>query len=130
MRRDIGAHQIEVDGDLVIARSCGRWTLQETEQMIAIWNELLEKYGRLFEVGDFSDGIELDAAVRRLLIDWSKTHQFTALAIVVKSLPVRAIATLVVRGAQLVNPGAPSPLFCSTFEEGYAFVEQARKQRS
>jgi len=128
MRRDIGVHQIDIDGDLVIARSAGRWSRQQTEQMIAIWNEILDQHGRLFEVGDFSEGIELDGEVRRQLIDWARTHHFTALAIVVRSLTVRALATLVIRGAQIVNPGGPNPAFFSTYEEAFAYIQQERQK--
>lgn len=125
-RRDIGAHKIEVETDLVCVTSAGAWSLEQTEQMIAIWDEIKAAHGRLFYLGDFSSGIHLDAPVRRRLIAWSKDNQFTALALVVTSLPVRALATLVVRGAQLMNPDAPTPSFCATLHDARQAIEQAR----
>jgi len=127
MRRDIGAHKIEVEADLVAVTSAGRWSLEQTEQMIAIWDEVKAAHGRLFYLGDFSSGINLDAAVRRRLIAWAKSNRFTALALVVTSLPVRALAMLVVRGAQIMNPDSPTPSFCATVHEARQAIEQARQ---
>lgn len=129
MRRDIGEHRIEVDGDLVIARSAGRWSQQQTAQMIAIWNEILDQHGRLYEVGDFSEGMELDSEVRRQLIDWTRTRHFTALALVVRSPAVRALATLVIRGAQILHPGGPNAEFFTTYEAAFAYIQQERSKR-
>lgn len=127
MRRDIGAHRVEVEADLVAVTSAGRWSLEQTEQMIAIWDEVKAAHGRLFYLGDFSSGINLDAAVRRRLIAWAKSNRFTALALVVTSLPVRAVAMLVVRGAQIMNPDSPTPSFCATVHEARQAIEQARQ---
>lgn len=118
---------IEVEDDLVTVGSQGSWNLEQTEQMIAIWDEVHAAYGRLFYIGDFSKGIQLDATVRKRLIDWSQNRRFTALAIVVTSLPVRAFAMLVVRGAQLRNPSAPTPFFCSTVTEAHHAIAKARQ---
>ena len=127
MRRDIGAHKVEVEGDLVWVTSAGRWSMEQTEQMLALWNEVKAAHGRLYYLGDFSGGMQFDVAVRRRLITWAKSNRFNALAFVVTSLPVRALAMLVVRAAQLMNPDSPSPIFCSTLPEARHAIEQARQ---
>lgn len=127
MRRDIGAHRVEVEGDLVWVTSAGRWSMEQTEQMLALWDEVKAAQGRLYYLGDFSAGMQFDAAVRRRLISWAKSNRFNALAFVVTSLPVRALAMLVVRGAQLMNPDSPTPTFCATLHEARQAIEHARQ---
>ena len=127
--RQVGAHTIEVIDDLVIATSRGHWDLAQLEVLIATWESVLRAEGRLYYIGDFSQGMELPSQGRRRVVDWAKTHEVAAIALCINSLPVRALSTLVLRAARLVRSlESTEPYFCSTLTEAKAHIAAERQR--
>lgn len=124
--RSIGPHLVEIDGDLVVCRNHGDFTLEHMKEVCALFAELLTQHGRLFSISDATKGADFKADARRYAAEWSKDHQVTGTVVFGTSTIARVTLTLMIR-ATAVLTRKPRPLaFVETEEQARAWVKEQR----
>jgi hypothetical protein len=126
--RQIGPHRIEIEGDLVVCRNQGLFTLEHMQQICVLFSELLEKNGRLFTITDASRGGDFDAAARRYAAEWSRDHQLAGTVVFGTSRIARVTISLMIRAIALLTR-RPRPLvFVENEQQARAWVAEQREK--
>ncbi len=124
----IGPHVMEIEGDTVIARLDGPFTLDHLTEFLPLLEKILAERGRCFTISDLRGPTSFPVETRRRAIEWSKGHVVTGSVMFGTSLTARVTLTLMIRATEILT-GRPAPLDAvKTEEEARAWVAARRKK--
>ena len=124
----IGPHVIEIEGDTVIARLDGPFTLDHLTAFLPLIEKILAERGRCFTISDLRKPMSFPAETRRSAIEWSKSHVVTGSVMFGTSMTARVTLTLMIRATAILT-GRPVPLEAvKTEEEARAWIAARRNE--
>jgi hypothetical protein len=125
---ELGEQLLSVEDDVVIVLKQRHWTIEDINRNLALLEEILAEYGRVFVISDLSQNGDMPATARQRIVAWMRTHSINALVLVRPNLLVRTIGVLTLRAASYFNPNTPPLSVCDTLDEARAIVDNARQR--
>lgn len=134
IRRQIGPHQIEVQGDLLRARQCGPYLPAEAREFLELSDQIYRQHGSLYTLTDVTQAQTPGPETRRILATWPYLGDYVSVMYGVKlSLAHRAIMQLADSAYRLLTPVSRrrnmTLHFCATEAEALQFIAQHRQNR-
>lgn len=125
----IGKHDVSAEDDLLVIRWVGSPTVDDFQGLLALVERQAEKHGAVYILGDMTQAKSPDAAGRKVMSDWDGHHKMVAMANFGDSLPTRVIASLIIRGLQLLGKQPPNAGFFREEAAARAWLTAQRKKR-
>lgn len=117
-RYTLGPNVLVVEGDTLFLTSVGPFLLQDAQQYCVIAERVLATHGVLYFVTDLRAATLMPPETRRLFAQWSTRFRAAAVIYYGATLPLRAVATLLLNAARLVGKRERSfELFVSSESE-------------
>lgn len=114
-------------------KSVGPFLLVDAKEYSRIAEQVLAEHGRVFFVTDLSAAALMPAETRRYFAEWSRRYSAEAVIYYGASLPLRAVATLLLSAARRFSGGKRlAELFVESEAEARAAITElkARKTRA
>ena len=105
----IGAHSLQVEGDLLFLRAVGTMNEAETIRIFAVAEEVHAIYGYHLGLTDARDFDNITPEARRYAGQWMNRHTTTYNATFGASLLITTVSTLIHRAIRIVT-GAPTKM--------------------
>lgn len=103
MATQVGLHRIEIEGDIVITRLRGAFTLEHMEAWCRLADAVIAEHGGLFSLSDFSAGGSISPESRRYVGEWSGAANVRGIALFGASTPLRILMSMIVRAGALLR---------------------------
>lgn len=126
--RLVGRHRLCTEADVVILRMDGDMVLDESKQIHAELERVIEEHGRVFVLVDMSQGRNTAPDARRFIAEWNRRHRVSGAVIFGGSVPQRAAATLVFTAIRLFRPSMFPLAMLKTEAESRAWIEEQRSK--
>lgn len=127
----IGQNTLVVESDTLYLTSVGPFLPADAAQYCRIAERVLQTYGEVFFVTDLSQAALMPSQTRRYLAEWSRQYRAKAVIYYGASLPLRAVARLLLNAARLFSGGArAAELFLDSEQEARAAVARIKAARS
>lgn len=123
----IGKHLVITDGDVVYVHWDGVTSLDEIKTVQGIYEARLRVHPRLFSVFHVARAVPPTPEVRRRMAQWRREHKVAASVVIGASRPLRAIATLYLRAAQLLGLRTWPVAFVEDDAAAQAFLAERRR---
>lgn len=132
MERRVGAHLVQIEGDLLILTQHGDFTLDDMKTFTAIADTHGGPFGYLLTLVDLTDAGSLPADARRYSADRVREAQrrgpiYAATALYGAGLVTRGMATLYFSAIRLLSAGGQTTYFAKTSEEARAHLAERRQ---
>lgn len=127
MKRQLGMHSVEVDGDLVLTQLNGHFTLADMKDFYALAEELT-KQGPLYILADMNRGGSIEAKARRYAVNNGSRVKIAATAVYGVNLVLKTILTLLTRATALHNRAKGNVAFFTTETPARAFLQTVRER--
>lgn len=128
--RQIGAHFIDEEGDLIKLEFHGDITLSDTQEILGAVSNMIARRGVFGVLVDATDMRTMTPEARRYAGGYSEAHHGYGAAVLGASLPVRAVMMLVTRALEIFRqrefPGGIS--FFKTEQEARAWLAVRRER--
>jgi hypothetical protein len=126
----IGAHTIEVEGDMLTLRVRGDFIAEEMAPYFRLVEQVLAEHGRYFMLVDMRSADTIPAETRRLSAEFGKKHPAAGLAVWGSNVAVRVLFTLILRTISLFQKAAVPIAFVASEQEARAWVAAQRSLRA
>lgn len=128
--RPIGNHLIEVEGDLIVARLSGEFTLSDIKEFYALASELSREQ-EIYCLGDMVRAGTISAAARSYAVHSEQKLQIVCTAVFGINPLMRALLVMVSRAAQLLgrSPSQTGIKFLANETEARGCIAAIRAQR-
>ncbi|HNN90885.1 MAG TPA: hypothetical protein PKI03_01400 [Pseudomonadota bacterium] len=135
IRRQIGPHQIEIQGDLMRVRPCGPYLPAEAREFLELSDSIYRQHGSLYTLSDMTQAETPGPETRRILATWPYLGDYVSIMYGTKlNLVQRAMLQLVESAYRILTPLTSrrnmTLHFCATEAEALQFLEQHRQNRS
>jgi hypothetical protein len=123
-RTPVGRHRLFQDGPILLFEHQGDFEFLDATQATAVYAEIIQQYGYLLLILDFTHGGDLDPKSRRLLVDWGKqnVHRL-CIAAFGGNIVFRTTFRLVINAIRILSSQALTAQFCSDFAEALAWLK-------
>ena len=123
----IGLNTLVVDGDTLYLKSVGPFLPADAAAYCGVAEQVMKIHGEVYFVTDLSQAALMPAQTRRSLAEWARQHRATAVVYYGTSVPLRAVATLLLSAARLFSGGNRSvELFLDSEQEARAAIAQIK----
>ena len=127
----IGQSTLVVEADTLYLKSVGPFLPADAEKYCRIAERALQTYGEVFFVTDLSEAALMPYQTRRYLAEWARQHRAQAVIYYGASLPLRAVARLLLNAARLFSGGERAvELFLDSEQEARAVIAQIKATKS
>lgn len=124
----IGPHTVELEGDIVIVRLKGEFTLAHMKEWCALTDQLLKTQGHVFTISDFRGGGYFPADARRYASEWSNTTKVWGSAIFGAGTTARVIISMMARVTALLKKHTIPTVAVESEEAARAWIDARRQQ--
>ena len=128
-RTPVGRHRLFQDGPVLLFEHQGNFDLLDAEQATAVYAEIIQQYGYLLLILDFTKGGELDPKSRRHLVDWGKQNvHHTYIAAFGGNIVFRTTFRLVINAVRLLSSQVLTAQFCSDSAEALTWLKSCERR--
>lgn len=128
--RNIGAHHLDEEGDLIKLEFRGDVMLPDIQQILSAISDMVARQGTFGVLVNAADMGTMTPEARRFVGSFTDAHHGYGAAVLGASLPVRAVMTLVTRAVEIFHqhklPGGIH--FFQTEAEARAWLDMQRKR--
>ena len=125
-----GAHAVELEDDLVIARFRGVLTVAEAQVFTAHVDAITAARGPVYTVLDMRQALGPEPQAREWIGQWGKHAQIHASAVFGANTVLRVVLTLLSNATRLLFRRSPPLGFCADELEARAWVVEQRNKFS
>jgi len=129
VKRPLGTHSLEVNGDFILTHLNGQFTLADMQDFYALAEELT-KQGPLYILADMNRGGSIQAEARRYAVDNGSRVKIAATAVYGVNLVLKTILTLLARATALHNRAEDTVAFFTTESQARAFLQTVRERNA
>ena len=123
----IGPNTLVVDGDTLYLKSVGPFFPMAAEAYCRIAEQVMQTHREVYFVTDLSQAALMPSQTRRYLAEWARQHRAEAVIYYGASLPLRAVAVLLLNAARLFSGGPRAvELFLDSEQEAKAAIAQIK----
>ena len=127
----IGQNTLVVEADTLYLTAVGPFLPADAATYCRIAEQVLQTYGEVFFVTDLSQAALMPPQTRRYLAEWSRQHRAKAVIYYGASLPLRAVARLLLTAARLFSGGERAvEMFLDSEQEARAVIAQIKATKS
>lgn len=127
----IGPNTLRVEEDIIFLKSVGPFLLVYAREYARIAEQVLAERGRVFFVTDLSAAAMMPAETRRYFAEWSRQYKAEAVIYHGASLPLRAVATLLLSAVRRFSGGQrQAGLFVESEAEARAAITELKAQKT
>jgi len=131
MEVPIGKHTARVEGDTLLLKLVGEFTLEEFERYASLADKISAEHGYLFVIDDLASLGGMAPVARRRAADWLGKSNCRGAALCGTSQTSRALTGLVLGAVRMLGWRVPPIAFCKTEQEARDWVAaQRRKQQA
>ena len=124
----IGPHTVEIEGDCMLVRLHGPFTLEQIQKWCDLADRVIETHGQLFTISDFSAGGSFPAATRHHISYWPNVVAIRGSVIFGTSLMTSVVFSMIARATALVRKHTPPTAALKTESEARAWVAELRQK--
>lgn len=126
--RQVGDQQATIEGDILFMRFSGDYKPEEAQQLLSLGDAIYREQGRVFLLADLTKLQTLGPKTRKVLANWPYLGPYQGVGFGV-SLPLRAVAQLVLAAQRAIGVGPPlSVQTFATETEARAWIDQERQK--
>ncbi len=125
--RQVGGHRVEIEGDLLITRIVGDYTLEDIRSYYELAREMSQK-GDVYSIGDMTRAGTITPEARRYSVENGNGLRMIYSASFGLNPAMRVLMTMLLRAAQLLGRSRPGTQveFFATEAEARAAVARIR----
>jgi hypothetical protein len=125
---EIGPHSIEIEGDCMLVRMRGSFTLPHMKAFCEAADRIIAEHGYLFTISDFSAGADFPADSRRYASQWQNTVKVRGSAVFGASFGMTVIMRMFSRATALLHKYDTPLLVAKSENEARAWVDSLRQK--
>jgi len=129
-RYTLGPNSLVVEGDTLFLTSVGPFELAAAQQYSQVAERVIREHGAVYFVTDLRAAALMPAETRRYFAQWATRFAAKAIIYYGASLPLRAVATLLLSAARLLgNHQRAFELFVQTEQEARAALAEFKRSQ-
>jgi hypothetical protein len=130
IRRKIGLHEVEIEGDIMHVRLGGPYLPEEARQFMTLSDQIFREHGSIYSLADLASAQPPGPETRRVLATWPYLGEYVSV-MYGANLVQRAILQLLSSAKRLLS-STPTPLvqLCATESEARQFIADHRRLRA
>lgn len=132
VRRKIGSHEVEIEGDVMHVRFRGPYRPDDAREILTLSDQIFREHGTMFSLADLAYAQQPGPETRRVLATWPYLGEYVGI-MYGASVAHRAVIRLVASAHRLLRPArTPTPLIeiCATEADARQVVDRHRRLHS
>jgi hypothetical protein len=124
----IGPHLVETEGDVILVRLHGSFTLEHMKHWCQLADQVIAEHGQLFTISDFTAGGDFPPDSRRYATNhWQNTVYVRGTAMFGAGLVATVLISMMQRATALLRKHSIPMVSLKTEAEARAWVQEQRK---